>query len=62
MSSTNTTETILWGSLADGSWGGCHKDELVVIPANAVSDEEWTELGEASDSGVIELLGQLATR
>ena len=47
---------ILWMSLADGSYGGCEEDMLVIVYEDEMTDEEYGELefaGCEDDTGVI---------
>ena len=48
---------IIWMSTADGSWGGCDEDDLLVVDDADLTDEEWDALNEAnSDNDVYDIL------
>ena len=40
-------DDVIWMSRADGSWGGCDKDDLMVVESADFTDEEWDALNEA---------------
>ena len=44
---------IIWMSAADGSWGGCDEDDLIVVNEDEVTDEQMQALSEAYDEGEV---------
>jgi len=44
-------DEIIWMSAADGSWGGCDKDDLIMVDAEEFTPEEWDDLNEAQTDG-----------
>lgn len=44
---------IIWMSAADGSWGGCDKDDLIVVDEDEVTEEQMQALSEVYDEGEV---------
>jgi len=40
-------------SAADGSWGGCDEDDLIVVGEDEVTDEQRQALSEVYDEGEV---------
>jgi hypothetical protein len=41
------TENIIWASVADGSWGGCERGDLIIVRESDLTDEERTFINNA---------------
>jgi hypothetical protein len=55
-------DDVIWMSVADGSWGGCDSDDLIVVDSAEFTDEEWETLNEASDREVFDIISKVHAR
>ena len=46
-------EKIVWYCGADGSWGGCERSDLIIVPLSELTEAESLELMVSDDSEVI---------
>jgi hypothetical protein len=54
---------VIWMSAADGSWGGCDEDDLIVIDESEFTDAEFDSLHEAvNEAEVYEILMRVNQR
>jgi hypothetical protein len=50
-------KNIVWMSVADGSWGGCAKDDLLIVDEDNITTNEWNAIHDAEHEGdVYEIL------
>jgi hypothetical protein len=42
-------KNIIWMSAADGSWGGCDRDDLIIIDEDDITTNEWDVIHDADD-------------
>lgn len=49
MSKILRADTIVWYNTADGSWGGCEADDLLIVRIADMTDEERALLDEAEE-------------
>lgn len=42
-------KNIIWMSAADGSWGGCDRDDLIIINEDDITTNEWDVIHDADD-------------
>ena len=49
MSKILRADDIVWYNCADGSWGGCESDSLIVIRKADMTDDELALLDEADE-------------
>jgi hypothetical protein len=47
------SKNIIWMSAADGSWGGCDRDDLIIIDEDDITTNEWDAIHEADDERVV---------
>lgn len=58
-----SNDIILWYSMADGSWGGCERDDLVIVPMDALTDDDHEALDCAgNDSEVRDIVLDVMAR
>jgi hypothetical protein len=43
------SKNIIWMSAADGSWGGCDRDDLIIINEDDITTNEWDVIHDADD-------------
>jgi hypothetical protein len=43
-------DDIVWYNCADGSWGGCESDDLVIVRLADMTEDERALLGDAEDA------------
>jgi hypothetical protein len=56
-------DEIIWMSVADGSWGGCDKDDLIMVESSEFTPEEWDDLNEAaSDNDAFRVINAVHER
>ena len=55
-------DDVIWMSVADGSWGGCDKDDLIVVESAEFTDEEWDALNEANDREAFDIISKVHAR
>lgn len=53
---------ILWYSTADGSWGGCERNDLVIVPMSALTDDENAALSYGNDGEAEQIILDVAAR
>lgn len=44
---------IIWMSAADGSWGGCDENDLIIVDEDEVTEEQMQALSEIYDEGEV---------
>lgn len=60
---TTKTDHILWASLADLSYGGCAREDLVIVNEADLTDEDRENLDNAEDENdFIEILCKIHDR
>ena len=45
----NKNENIMWYSLADGSYGGCERQDLIIVKMDDFTDEDWAAMEAAGN-------------
>ena len=57
-----SNDIILWYSTEDGSWGGCERGNLVIVPLDALTDDENAALGYGNDGEAEQIILDVAAR
>lgn len=55
-------DNVIWMSVADGSWGGCDSDDLIVVDSAEFTDEEWGALNEADNREAFDIISKVDAR
>lgn len=47
----DNNDNIIWASAADGSWGGCKRDDLIIVRESELTDDEREAIEDAAEVG-----------